>query len=198
MLFVLCASRISCLYLSIWKWIPLNFRIFLREPSNKLVLFWFSLSNICSDCPDWCLFLFNFTGCDSLCSFEHGSNKKNDCKGRQLAMTYMKNFMAYKPCVNKRATCTSPPGRKQTWFLVVHSFQVLNIAGIFWSCFLLDTPWISKEDFLSKAEMCFGGVLVAIDTVLRSLKGKYYWELIKVGCRISQGMSQKFSDQNTL
>ena len=76
--------------------------------------------------------------------------------------------------------------------------KFLNIAGIFWSCFLLDTACISKEDFLSNAGMCFGGVVVAIDTVLRSLKGKYYWELIKVGCRISQGMSQKFSDQNTL
>ena len=33
-LFVFCASRISCLYLSPWKWIPLNFRIFLRGPGN--------------------------------------------------------------------------------------------------------------------------------------------------------------------
>ena len=45
--------------------------------------------------------------------------------------------------------------------------------------------------------MCFGVALVAIDTVLRSLKGKYYRELIKYGCRISQGMSQKCSDENT-
>ena len=49
--------------------------------------------------------------------------------------------------------------------------KFLNIAGIFWSCFLLDTACISKEDFLSNAGMCFGGVVVAIDTVL-SLKGK--------------------------
>ena len=50
--------------------------------------------------------------------------------------------------------------------------KFLNIAGIFWSCFLLDTACISKEDFLSNAGMCFGGVVVAIDTVLRSRKGK--------------------------
>ena len=75
--------------------------------------------------------------------------------------------------------------------------EFLNIADIFWSCFLLDTAFISKEDFLSNTGMCFGGVVVAIDTVLRSLKGKYYWESIKVGGRICQGMSQKCSDQNT-
>ena len=50
--------------------------------------------------------------------------------------------------------------------------EFLNIADIFWSCFLLDTAFISKEDFLSNAGMCFGGVVVAIDTILRSLKGK--------------------------
>ena len=33
-LFVLCASRISCLYLSLWKWIPLIFGIFLRGPAD--------------------------------------------------------------------------------------------------------------------------------------------------------------------
>ena len=49
--------------------------------------------------------------------------------------------------------------------------KFLNIAGIFWSCFLLDTACISKEDFLSNAGMYFGGVVAAIDTVL-SLKEK--------------------------
>ena len=49
--------------------------------------------------------------------------------------------------------------------------KFLNIAGIFWSCFLLDTACISEEDFLSNAGMCLSGVVVAIDTVL-SLKGK--------------------------
>ena len=50
--------------------------------------------------------------------------------------------------------------------------KFVNIAGIFWSCFLRDTACISKEDFLSNTGMCFCGVIVAIDTVLRSLKGK--------------------------
>ena len=45
--------------------------------------------------------------------------------------------------------------------------------------------------------MYFGGVAVAIDTVLQSLKQKYYWELIKIGCIIFLGMSQKCNDQNT-
>ena len=49
--------------------------------------------------------------------------------------------------------------------------KFLNIAGTFWSCFLLGTAFISEEDFLSNTGMCFGGVLVAIYTVL-SLKGK--------------------------
>ena len=50
--------------------------------------------------------------------------------------------------------------------------KFVNIAGIFWSCFLHDTACISKEDFLSNTGMRFCGVVVAIDTVLRSLKGK--------------------------
>ena len=56
------------------------------------------------------------------------------------------------------------------WWPTLSKF--LNIAVIFWSCFLLDTACISKEDFLSNTGMCFGGVVVAIDTVLRSRKGK--------------------------
>ena len=68
--------------------------------------------------------------------------------------------------------------------------KFLNIASIFWPCFLLGTAWISKEDFLSNAGMCSGGVVVAIDTILRSLKGK-------ILLRISQGISQKCSNQNT-
>ena len=50
--------------------------------------------------------------------------------------------------------------------------KFVNIAGIFWSCFLHDTACISKKDFLSNTGMCFCGIVVAIDTVLRSLKGK--------------------------
>ena len=50
--------------------------------------------------------------------------------------------------------------------------KFVNIAGIFWSCFLRDTACISKKDFLSNTGMCFCGIVVAIDTVLRSLKGK--------------------------
>ena len=65
-----------------------------------------------------------------------------------------------------------------------------DVAGIFWSCFLLDTACILNEDLLSNAGMCFDGVVVAIDTVLQSLKGKYYWELMKLGCRNFLGMSQ--------
>ena len=68
--------------------------------------------------------------------------------------------------------------------------KFLNIAGIFWSCFLLDTACISKEDFLSNAGMCFGGAVVAIDTVLRSLKGKTLLKINKVGNRIFPGKSQ--------
>ena len=48
----------------------------------------------------------------------------------------------------------------------------LNIAGIFWSCFLRDVACISQEDFLSNGEMCFGSVVLAIDAVLGSLNGK--------------------------
>ena len=62
---------------------------------------------------------------------------------------------------------------------------------VFFDCvFFLDTAFTSKEDLLSNAEMCFGGVVVAIDTSLESLKGKTYWELIKVGCRIFLGKGQ--------
>ena len=50
-------------------------------------------------------------------------------------------------------------------------FKFLNTVGIFWLCFLLDTACVSKEDFLSNAGMCFGGVAVAIDTVLQSFSG---------------------------
>ena len=74
--------------------------------------------------------------------------------------------------------------------------KFLNIAGIFWSYFLLYTACLSKEDFLSNAGMCFGGVVVAIDRVLRSLKGK-------ILLRINQSWVHNFpryesnsSDQN--
>ena len=75
--------------------------------------------------------------------------------------------------------------------------KFLNNSGTFWLWFLLDTACISKEDLLSNAGMCFGDIVVAIDTVLRSLRGKILLRINKVGCRISQGMSQKYSNQNT-
>ena len=55
--------------------------------------------------------------------------------------------------------------------------KFLNIAGIFILFYFFFDVFssrhcISKEDFLSNTGMCFGGVVVAIDTVLRSLKGK--------------------------
>ena len=42
------------------------------------------------------------------------------------------------------------------WWPTLSKF--LNVAGIFWSCFLLDTACISKEDFLSNA-----GIGLALD-----------------------------------
>ena len=63
------------------------------------------------------------------------------------------------------------------WWCTLSKF--LNIAGIFGPCFLLDTACISEEDFLSNAGMCFGGVVVAIDTILRSLKGKILFRINK-------------------
>ena len=54
--------------------------------------------------------------------------------------------------------------------------KFLNITCIFilllfFLCVFFSTLYI-KGRFLSNAGMCFGGVVVAIDTVLRSLKGK--------------------------
>ena len=75
--------------------------------------------------------------------------------------------------------------------------KFLNIAGIFWSCFLLDTAFISKEVCLSNAGMCFGGVVVAIDTVLRSLKGKMLLRINKSWVQNFPSYESKCSDQNT-
>ena len=44
--------------------------------------------------------------------------------------------------------------------------KFLNIAGIFSSCFLVDTACISKEDISSNTGLCFDDVVVATDTVL--------------------------------
>ena len=75
--------------------------------------------------------------------------------------------------------------------------KFLNIAGIFWSCFLLDTACISKEDFLSNAGMCFGGVVVAIGTVLRSLKDRILLRINKSWVQNFPRYESKCSDQNT-
>ena len=69
--------------------------------------------------------------------------------------------------------------------------KFLNIAGIFWSFFLLGTACISREDFLSNAGMCFGGVLAAINTVLRSLRGK-------ILLRINKSWVQNFPRHETI
>ena len=63
--------------------------------------------------------------------------------------------------------------------------KFLNIADIFSSFFLLDTACISRKDFLSNAGMCFGGVVVATDTVLQSLK-------VKTLLKINKSWVQKF------
>ena len=73
--------------------------------------------------------------------------------------------------------------------------KFLNIAGIFWSCFLLDTAFISKEDFLSNAGMCFGGAVIAIDTVARSLKGKMLLRINKSWVQNFPRYESKCSDQ---
>ena len=73
--------------------------------------------------------------------------------------------------------------------------KFLNIAGIFWSCFLLDTACISKEDFLSNAGMCFGGAVIAIDTVARSLKGKMLLRINKSWVQNFPRYESKCSDQ---
>ena len=68
-------------------------------------------------------------------------------------------------------------GNKPDFWLCTLS-KFLKIAGIFWSCFLLDTTWLSEEDFLPNSGMCFSGAVVAIDTVL-SLKGKILLKINK-------------------
>ena len=55
---------------------------------------------------------------------------------------------------------------------------------------------MSKEDFLSNAGMCFGRVAVAIDTVLRSLKGKTL-TINKSWVQNFPRYESKCSDQNT-
>ena len=74
--------------------------------------------------------------------------------------------------------------------------KFLNIASSFWSCFLVDTACISNEDFLSNTEMCFG-VVVAIDTVLRSLKLKILLRINKSWVQNFPRYDSKCSDQNT-
>ena len=78
--------------------------------------------------------------------------------------------------------------KPDVWWPILSKFW--NISGIFWSFFLLNTACVSKEDFVSDAGMCFGRVVVAVDTVLRSLNEKYYWELIKAERRIFLNVSQ--------
>ena len=75
--------------------------------------------------------------------------------------------------------------------------KFLNIADIFWSCFLLDSACMSKKYFLSNAGMCFGGVVAAIDTVLQSLKGKILLRINKSWLYNFPRYESKYSDQNT-
>ena len=116
--------------------------------------------------------LFNFTGCDSFCGFEHGSNKKL-LQGPTINNELCKELFGIKTMslLECHHTLAHQEGN-QLDFRWCTLPKFLNIAGIFWFCFLLDTACISKEDFLSNAWMCFGGVIVAIETVLWSLKGK--------------------------
>ena len=108
-------------------------------------------------------------------------------------MTFVKNSMAQKTM--RLLECQHTLAYEPDFRLCTLS-KFLKIAGIFWLCFLLDTVCISEEDFLPNAGMCFGGVAVAIDTVL-SLKGKILLRINKSWVQISHGMSQKCSDQNT-
>ena len=92
-----------------------------------------------------------------------GSTTNNDLSEKFYGVKTMRLLECY--------TLAHQEGNKPDfWWCTLSKF--LNIAGIFGPCFLLDTACISEEDFLSNAGMCFGGVVVAIDTVLRSLKGK--------------------------
>ena len=63
----------------------------------------------------------------------------------------------------------------------------VSIVGNVWpACmFLLDTACISKKNFVSNAGMCFEGIVVAIDKVLRSLK----WKML---LKISQSWVENF------
>ena len=72
--------------------------------------------------------------------------------------------------------------------------KFLNIAGIFWSCFLLDTACTSKEFFIKRWNMFWR---CSCGSFTKSKRKNNYWELIKIGCRTSQAMRQKCSDQNT-
>ena len=133
----------------------------------------FSNSNIWNRFVD--LFIRLFWG------FKHGSSKKKWLQGLTINNDLCEKLYGVKTMgLLECQHTTSSPGRKQTWFSVVHSFQVFKYVGIFWLWFLLDTSCISKEDFLSNAGICFGGVVVAIDTVLRSLKGKILLRIKKL------------------
>ena len=59
--------------------------------------------------------------------------------------------------------------------------------------------YISKEDFLSNTGMYFGGVVVAINTVLRSLKlkGKILFRVNKSWVQNFPRYESKHSDQKT-
>ena len=85
--------------------------------------------------------------------------------------------------------------KPDVWWPTLAKF--LNIAGSFWSCFLVDTACISKEGFSSDTGMCFGGVVVAIDTVLGSLKVKILLRINKSWVQSFPRHDSKCSDQNT-
>ena len=84
--------------------------------------------------------------------------------------------------------------KPDVWWPTLSKF--LNIAGIFLLYFPLDTACLSKEDFLSNAGMCFGSVVLAIDRVLRSLKGRILLRINKSWVHNFPRYESKCSDQN--
>ena len=76
--------------------------------------------------------------------------------------------------------------------------KFLNTARIFLSCFLLETLLVyQRKIFLSNAGTCFGSAVVAIDTVLQSLKGKILLRINKSWLYNFPRYESKYSDQNT-
>ena len=91
---------------------------------------------------------------------------------------------------------TSSPGRKQTWFSVVHSVQVFEYCWYFLIMFPSRNCLYIKQSFFIKRWNVFWWCSCGNRYSLEVWK-ETYWELTEVGWRISQGKSQKCSDQNT-